>query len=163
MTMKQEPLNLQLVRYTPKWAYRQRARRRLVIAMYGIPSIAIGSQILFPSLFSSLILLVSVIPTLICWAWVVGATRAVGDMPDEYLDERERSTRDTSYRLAYAYFTGAIVLLGLYVYFAVDAPRLGLPLPTLSSSSIWFPTLLYSALSLPSAMFAWLEPDPVED
>jgi F0F1-type ATP synthase assembly protein I len=38
---KQKPLNLELGRYTPKWAKRLVARRALVVAMYAIPAAAL--------------------------------------------------------------------------------------------------------------------------
>jgi hypothetical protein len=93
---------------------------------------------------------------------VIGATRSVGELPDQYLDERERSTRDRGYRLAYIYFAGAITVIALYLYLVVQAPRLGLLLPS-ASGVLWFWPVLYTALSLPSAMYAWPEPDPLKD
>lgn len=164
MTVKQKTVNLELMRYTPKWAKRLSARRALVVAMYTIPTAALLLRITVTTgWFSSLAGWAAVLLTLLCWGWVVGATRSAAELPDDYLDERERSTRDRSYRLAYACFTGAIGLAVLYLYFAVDAPRLQLPLPSAASSTLWFWAVFYPAMSLPSAMYAWLEPDAVQD
>ena len=149
---KSEPLNLQLVRITPKWAKPQRARRSLVIAMYAS---LFASEILFLQDHLTLQFLASLgmIATITCFAWLVGATNARADMPNEHLDERERSSRDQTYRFAFINVMGMIAL-GFLV--SVLTPWLN----NFSAPEL-IVLLLFAGLVMPTAVQAWVEPDPI--
>jgi hypothetical protein len=161
---KPEPVNLKFTRMTPKWAYQRSARQMLVVAMYLLPLASFVTQLLLPATLALILIKVgAIVAALLCWAWVVGAGGAVGDMPDEYLDERQRSRRDHSYRFSYIYFSGSVTFLALYLFLAADASKLNLPLPAKADANWWFWLILYPAISLPSAVYAWIEPDLPKD
>ena len=42
--------------------------------------------------------------------WLMGATGARADLPDAYLDERERGLRDRVFRLSFVWLMGVIAL-----------------------------------------------------
>jgi hypothetical protein len=159
---KAEPINLRFARITPKWAQQQLARRVLVVLMYTLPLFSLIVHLVFSNtLFTGIVIALAIASTLLCWAWVVGASGAISDLPDEYLDERQRSRRDHSYRLSYIYFAGGMAIFAIYLFFAADASKLNLPMPQKADAIWWFWLVLYPALSLPSAVYAWAEPDLV--
>jgi Ca2+/Na+ antiporter len=148
---KPEPLNLKLIRITPTWAKRQSARRALVIAMYTLPFVAgvLSVQTPLARVFAGL----GVIATITCFAWLVGATSARADMPDEYLDERERSQRDRVYRLSFINLMGLIALAFVISRFVPQAPLL--------SGDTVIGLLFFFGMLMPTAVLAWIEPDPI--
>jgi uncharacterized membrane protein YbjE (DUF340 family) len=154
-----EPLNLKLSRITPAWARPQRARRILVIAMFTLP-FAAGT---LAGLLSSganawpirVLAVLGVLAGLVCYAWLVGATSARADMPDDYLDERERGQRDQVYRLAFINLMGLIALGFVISRFTPAFERL--PSETLIG------LLFFVGMLMPTTVLAWIEPDPVQD
>ena len=88
----------------------------------------------------------------------------LANAPDTDLDERQVKARDNAYRLSYALFSSLAALGILYWYLATDAKKLGLWLPSTSNelnAVFWGVWLLM--VSLPTAVLAWTEPDPVRD
>ena len=151
---KPEPLNIQFARFTPRWAKPQRARRALVIAMYAVPFVA-GALAASHQPVLLILAGLGVLFTILCFVWLIGATSARADMPNDYLDERERSERDQTYRIAFINVMGVIALGFLVSRFTpwldnVSAPALiGL--------------LFFVGMLMPTAVQAWVEPDPIED
>lgn len=88
-------------------------------------------------------------------AWLIGATRARADSPDEYLDEREIFVRNEVYLKSFR-ILGAIISLGFLV-----TPFLptGIRLEPRDVFSLLFPIVLF----LPTCVLAWTQPDPLED
>ncbi|NJK45713.1 MAG: hypothetical protein HC933_16895 [Pleurocapsa sp. SU_196_0] len=153
--VRPEPLNLKLVRWTPRWVRPQRVRRMLVVALYTLP-LATGflnrddAHLMFKLLAGF-----AWLAAIICLIWLIGATNARADMPDADLDERERLQRDQVYRLAFINttgFTAAMFMLSLFTPVFQSIP----------SSSLLL-TLFFVALPMPTATLAWIDPDPVPE
>ncbi len=111
--MQPEPLNFKLARITPKWAFKQAARRILVLAFFVVPLVAGTLAGYLNSIWSLLFLPFAVVPIL-CFLWLVGATGARADSPNEYLDEREIAIRNEVYLNAFR-ILGAVIALGFAV------------------------------------------------
>lgn len=153
MTIPQEPLNFKLSRVTPRWAFKQSARRWLVVLFFLVPFVAgIGAGYLY-SLWSLLFAPFAIMPIL-CFIWLVGATGARADSPDEFLDEREIAMRNEAYLNAFR-ILGAILALGFMVLTLFP----DLPITAKSVLAILFPI----ALLLPTFTLAWTQPDPLEE
>jgi hypothetical protein len=153
MTMKPEPLNFRLTRITPKWALKQRARRILVAAFFVVPFLAGVAAGYINSLWSLLFAPFAIVPIL-CFLWLVGATGARADSPDEYLDEREIAVRNEVYLNAFR-ILGAMIALGFVLLtFFPNAP--------ISAKNV-VATLFPITLLLPTLVLAWTQPDPLEE
>jgi hypothetical protein len=153
MTMKPEPLNFKLARITPKWAFKQRARRFLIALFFAVPFVAGVAAGYLNSLWSLLFAPFAIVPIL-CFLWLVGATGARADSPDEYLDEREIAVRNEVYLNAFR-ILGAILALG----FAVLTFFPNLPITAENVVATLFPI----ALLLPTLVLAWTQPDLLEE
>jgi hypothetical protein len=153
MTTKPQPLNFKLAQITPKWAFKQLARRWLVILFFVVPFVAgVGAGYL-NSLWSLLFAPFAIVPIL-CFIWLVGATGARADAPNEYLDEREIAVRNEVYLNAFR-ILGAVISLG----FALLNFFPNLPIDAKTTLSLLFPL----ALLLPTFTLAWTQPDPLEE
>jgi hypothetical protein len=153
MTMKPQPLNFKLARITPKWAFKQSARRWLVVLFFLVPFMAGTAAGYLNSLWSLLFAPFTVVPFLFA-IWLVGSTGARADSPDEYLDEREIAVRNETYLNAFR-ILGAILALGFGIFtFFPD-----LPISAKNVFAILFPI----ALLLPTFTLAWTQPDPLEE
>lgn len=153
MTMNQEPLNFKLARITPKWAFRQRARRFLIAMFFAVPFVAGVAAGYLNSLWSLLFAPFAIVPIL-CFLWLVGATGARADSPDEYLDEREIAVRNEVYLNAFRVL-GAIIAVGYLVL--TFFPNLSITAKNVVA------TLFPIALLLPTFVLAWTQPDPLEE
>jgi hypothetical protein len=153
MTMNQEPLNFKLARITPKWAFKQRARRLLVAMFFLVPFVAGVAAGYLNSLWSLLFTPFAIVPIL-SFLWLVGATGARADSPDEYLDEREIAVRNEVYLNAFR-ILGAIIAFG----FALLTFFPNLPITARNVVATLFPI----ALLLPTFVLAWTQPDPLEE
>ncbi len=151
--MPQQPINFKLARVTPKWALKQSARRSMVVLFFLVPFMAgVGAGYL-NSLWSLVFAPFALVP-IIFFVWLVGATGARADSPDEYLDEREIAVRNQTYLNAFR-ILGAMIALGFGVLtFFPD-----LPISAKNVLAILFPV----ALLLPTFTLAWTQPDPLED
>ena len=148
-----EPLNFKLAKITPKWAFKQSARRMLVLLLAVSPFVA---GILISSIPSpyNLFLLPLVFVPIICYAWLIGATHARADTPDEYLDEREIAFRNEVYLQAFR-IIGALIALGFLV--VTLFPQF--PMNAKDVFTLLFPIVLF----LPTCVLAWIQPDPITD
>ncbi len=151
--MQPEPINFKMARITPKWAFKQNARRWLVIAFFAVPFLAGAAAGYIQSIWSLLFAPFAIVPIL-CFIWLVGATGARADSPDEYLDEREIAVRNQTYLNAFR-ILGAIIALGFAVFtFFPD-----ISISTKNVFTILFPI----ALLLPTFTLAWTQPDAPEE
>jgi uncharacterized membrane protein YbjE (DUF340 family) len=150
-----EPLNLKLSHITPAWARPQRARRILAVVMYSLPFLTGTLAGLTDTWLTRGLTALAVIASVICFLWLVGATSARADMPNEYLDEREITQRDQVYRLAFINLMGLIALGFMISRF--------MPGFELLSSATLIGLLFFVGLLMPTAVLAWIEPDPVQD
>ncbi len=152
-TMKQEPLNFKLTRVTPKWAFKQQARRILVLTLAASP-IALGIlPIIVPQTFVYFFAPLLLIPIL-CFVWLIGATYARADSPDEYLDEREIVVRNEVYLDSFR-IIGAIIALGFIVFTIFPDTRI--------DAKTVFYLLFPISMFLPTCVLAWKQPDPLEE
>ena len=151
-----------------RWLRPQRNRRLLVILMaLGLVLTSMGSY--WPTLKTDLnlssgvgVLVYSVTAIFVILA-VVGsysflriAVRSIADAPDELLDERQISIRDTSFR--YAYFILSYVLMGLMVLMFFG-PELQMFQPEGNDGSYVVIAVLFTFAALPSMVMAWRERD----
>lgn len=84
----------------------------------------------------------------------------VANRSDAEVDERQRAVRERAHYLAYNSWALGFALGLLYWFFAGE---FGWWLPrSYNERTAVFWTLLLSLASLPSAIIAWLEPDPFE-
>jgi hypothetical protein len=153
---RQPPLNLKLVKLTPKWAFTQRARRGLVVALYAAPITAsiiaaLGNGAI-GALFVTIPLLLSAIVFLL---WLVGATQARADLPDEYLDEREIKVRNEVFLNAFRILMALISIAFIISEFLAEFARVR-PVQIIG-------LLFFLGLFLPTAIMAWTQPDPLRD
>lgn len=91
-----------------------------------------------------------------------GGRRDLANETDAALDERERQVRDHAYRFAYVGVASAFMLLITYAAIVHDSGRGWLPRTWNESQAIVWGVLLLT-WTLPSAVVAWTEPDPIAD
>jgi O-antigen/teichoic acid export membrane protein len=151
-----------------RWLRPQRNRRILVILMaLGMVLISMGSY--WPTLKTNLYLSpeVSVIvysvtaifvifAVVVCYSFLRIAVRSIADAPDELLDERQITVRNTSFR--YAYFILSYILMGLMVLMFFG-PELQMFQPEGNDGSYLVIAALFAAAALPSMVMAWRERD----
>ena len=151
-----------------RWLRPQRNRRILVILMaLGMVLISMGSY--WPTLKTNLNLSpeVSVIvysvtaifvifAVVVCYSFLRIAVRSIADAPDELLDERQITVRNTSFR--YAYFILSYILMGLMVLMFFG-PELQMFQPEGNDGSYLVIAALFAAAALPSMVMAWRERD----
>jgi hypothetical protein len=153
MIMQPEPLNFKLARITPKWAFKQTARRWMVVLFFAVPFVAGVAAGYINSLWSLLFAPFAFVP-IVLFLWLVGATNAKADSPDQYLDEREIAVRNLVYLEAFR-IVGALIALGFI--FTTLLPDLQLEAKTVFA--VFFPLLIV----LPTCVLAWIQPDPLEE
>jgi O-antigen/teichoic acid export membrane protein len=151
-----------------RWLRPQRNRRILVILMaLGMVLISMGSY--WPTLKTNLNLSpeVSVIvysvtaifvifAVVVCYSFLRIAVRSIADAPDELLDERQITVRNTSFR--YAYFILGYILMGLMVLMFFG-PELQMFQPEGNDGSYLVIASLFATAALPSMVMAWRERD----
>jgi O-antigen/teichoic acid export membrane protein len=151
-----------------RWLRPQRNRRILVILMaLGMVLISMGSY--WPTLKTNLNLSpeVSVIvysvtaifvifAVVVCYSFLRIAVRSIADAPDELLDERQITVRNTSFR--YAYFILGYILMGLMVLMFFG-PELQMFQPEGNDGSYLVIAALFATAALPSMVMAWRERD----
>ncbi len=139
-----------LTKIMPKWALKKSSRRVLVVLL-AITPIVIGlltSSIAKPYNLVFLTLL----GLLFLWFYLlIGATQALAEIRDEFLDEREIALRNAVYVRV---FRVIVVLVGLIFLFAQLQPE--------NPLNARFTTLLcFYTICLPTAILAWIQPDPI--
>jgi hypothetical protein len=151
-----------------RWLRPQRNRRLLVILMaLGLVLTSMGSY--WPTLKTDLnlssgvgVVVYSVTAVFVILAVVGGysflriAVRSIADAPDELLDERQISIRNTSFR--FAYFILSYVLMGLMVLM-IFGPQLEMFQPEGNDGSYVVIAALLTSAALPSMVMAWRERD----
>jgi hypothetical protein len=153
MTKKPQPLNFKLAQITPKWAFKQSARRWMVVLFFLVPFIAGTAAGYLNSLWSLVFAPFAILPFLF-FIWLVGSTHAKADSPDEFLDEREIAVRNETYLNAFR-ILGAVITFGFGVFtFFPDVP--------ISAKNV-FAILFPIALLLPTFTLAWTQPNPLEE
>lgn len=76
------------------------------------------------------------------------------------LDERQEAVRNRAYRLAYGILGALACFAALYLYIAADSGSLWLPTTSNELQAAFWGVLLLTS-TLPAAVLAWTEPDPV--
>jgi hypothetical protein len=151
-----------------RWLRPQRNRRILVILMaLGMVLISMGSY--WPTLKTNLNLspevgvivysvtaIFVIFAVVVCYSFLRIAVRSIADAPDELLDERQITVRNTSFR--YAYFILSYILMGLMVLMFFG-PELQLFQPEGNDGSYLVIAALFAAAALPSMVMAWRERD----
>jgi hypothetical protein len=151
-----------------RWLRPQRNRRLLVILMaLGLVLTSMGSY--WPTLKTDLnlssgvgVVVYSVTAVFVILAVVGGysflriAVRSIADAPDELLDERQISIRNTSFR--YAYFILGYVLMGLMVLM-LFGPELHMFQPEGNDGIYVVIAVQFTYAALPSMVMAWRERD----
>lgn len=151
---KPQLLNFKLAKITPKWAFKQDARRMLIVALCLCP-IVLGISVVFGSdLLKSVCAVLCLVFVVTCLVWLIGATHARADSPDAYLDEREIATRNEVYLQSFR-IVGVLIALGFLVVKLF--PRL--PLNASDVFSFLFPIVLF----LPTCVMAWTQPDAISE
>jgi hypothetical protein len=151
-----------------RWLRPQRNRRILVTLLaLGIVLTSLGSY--WPTLKTNLnlsaevgITVYSVTAIFVIFAMVIGysflriAVRSIADAPDELLDERQITVRNTSFRYAYRGFeTIALVVILLMII----GPEVKMFQPEGNDGSYLMISMLFLGSSLPSMVMAWRERD----
>lgn len=151
-----------------RWLRSQRNRRVLVLLVFlGIVLVAMGSY--WPVLKTNLqisdtteIVVYSVTAIFVIFALLLGylflriSVRGIADAPDDLLDERQITVRNTSFR--YAYYLMSYFVVGLLVL-VLFGPELQLFQPEGNDGSYLLISMLFLFSSLPSMVLAWRERD----
>lgn len=120
---------------------------------------AIAVIVLVPPAFavSSTLGLGLVCATFAAWVLLRLAVRTIADLPDDFLDERQRTVRDAAYREAYTWFAGLAVLLATagLIAFTVRSTDDALTI-TLSWDAVfpWAWVVIAASMCLPSIVLA---------
>ena len=93
---------------------------------------------------------------IVCYSFLRIAVRSIADAPDELLDERQITVRNTSFR--YAYFILSYILMGLMVLMFFG-PELQMFQPEGNDGSYLVIAALFATAALPSMVMAWRERD----
>ena len=139
-------------------------RRRLIITMYVLCPVLIGvcwwlHLVVHPA-FSFAMIGVAVVLILL-WSRLI-SRKYLTNLPLNQLDERQQAVRGHAYQTAYRILTGLVMLLGLYVGIGSFNAQLFLPRDFWAWMIAFF-ALVILITSLPSAVFAWTEPDPQDE
>lgn len=100
--------------------------------------------------------------TLLSFVGLYTATHSIADQPDKRLDERQRLIRDRAYRSAYQVLAAVFLMSALYSYIALDSGSLWFP-RTANQLNAFFWGAMLLAMTLPTAIIAWTEPDDVDE
>jgi hypothetical protein len=84
----------------------------------------------------------------------------VSDGGDEMLDERQQQARNLNYLNAYRILGLIVIFTALYWYIATDSGRFWLPKTSYEINVVFWGVMLL-AITLPTAIAAWTEPDPM--
>ncbi len=132
--------------------------RRARVALVVILAALIVAMVPAWALGGSIVGVVAVVAAAITWWLLRLSVREVADLPDRFLDERQRAVRNEVYVEAYRWFSAVMVVLGSAGLVAFIA--LGQDPDTWSVDLTWnacmamFWTVIGSALGLPSMVLA---------
>lgn len=138
------------------WAWlRTRNRRRgLVLLTFSILLIyAFGTA-------NPFVTLAALVAYGVCLWLLRKATRTITDIPDELVDERMRDVRGVTYRLSYL---GTMTLISVYLVIYIGNRLMAqhewmTELSAADLHDLAF-VLFFACMALPSAVFAWREPE----
>ena len=150
----------------------QRRRRFWVVVMYfGLTLLVTSNPVIFsmvrnPTDYIVLFAFLTIGGLLVLFGsfgnlkWV---TQEIANQKDGELDERQQTVRNRAYLRSYRILSVAVMVLVLYVQISVDFDISWLPpLDRVVGFSIPF-GFLWLVITLPTAIIAWNEPDPIPD
>ena len=155
----------------------QKRRRVIVLALYIVLLLWFGSAFTLFNLapnnaedeipgslflfYIGVFMIVAVVDTIIFHA-LRNSIQNVADKEDHNIDERQRTVRDSAYRLAYQIVTIGLLSVLLYAQLA-SGFQWWLPLPSEemlpSTIGMVFTLVLILTVTLPTSIVAWNEPD----
>ena len=144
------------------WLRTRTARRVLVVAS-GLLAVA-----LIPAFEEggTLIGTAILVATWACWLVLRVSVRTVADLPDRFLDERQRAQRDRAYLGAfriYSFVVGALATVGLIAFiFAAENEQLTITTTWSQAFSLAIFVITIPIL-LPSMVLAWRDASEVRD
>jgi hypothetical protein len=143
-----------------RWLMPRRTRRRLVVAMVGTWVLVIAAGLTPASLVPGFVLSAG------AYVLLRQASRALTDLPDRYLDERQLEIRNEAFTTAYKILAGVLAMgiAGTLAWmYGVEAGR-GFSLSDLPFdlrlAALW--VFVWAVQSLPAAVLLWREPDPMD-
>jgi hypothetical protein len=86
----------------------------------------------------------------------------VSDGGDEMLDERQQQARNLNYLNAYRILGLSVMFSMLYWYIATDSGQFWLPKSSYELNVVFWGVMLV-CITLPTAIAAWNEPDPLSE
>lgn len=140
-------------------------RRRLIVTMYALCPALIGvcwwlHLVVHPAF--SFAMMGVVVVLILLWSRLI-SRQYLTNLPLNQLDERQQAVRGQAYQTAYRILTGLVIfLLGLYVSIGSFNAQWFLPRDFFAWIIVFF-GLAILITSLPSAVFAWTEPDPQDE
>lgn len=142
------------------WLMPQRARRLLVVGMVVTWAVVIAAGVTPAPLVPGFVLSAA------AYVLVRQASRALTDLPERYLDERQLGIRNEAFTTAYKILAGVLAMgiAGTLAWmYGVEAGR-GFSLSDLPFdlrlSALW--VFVWAVQSLPAAVLLWREPDPMD-
>lgn len=145
-----------------QWLRTRRSRRVLV----AISSILLVAVVPAFAQGGSVIGILVLVGTWACWGALRVSVRTVADLPDRFLDERQRTERDRAYMSAfriYGWVVGALVTVGLIGFIVVQESD-QVTLTTTWNQAFGVAIFLITLpVLLPSMAVAWRDPGEVRD
>jgi hypothetical protein len=144
---------------------RPQQNRRILVALHSILllALALGSQYQeFKSWFGQdswlplVAMIIAVLLVITSFSLLRVSVRGIAEAPDELLDERQRSLRNSNYR--YSYLILGYVIVGFMFLLAVG-PEARPFQEDFGDASFAYIALLFTMASLPSMVLAWREKD----
>lgn len=132
---------------------RSRERRRAFVAVWFVVVLAVALGALLDQPVLDVVGLI--VAGLVTWLLRV-VVRAIVDLPDEVLDERQVARRDSAYRLAYSALLSCVSLALVAMYVMADGQRPSYTVLPSHLNALFLATMLLG-FGLPSAIFAWTE------
>jgi hypothetical protein len=141
----------------------QKIRRLLVLGCYlGYVALILVWVFVPQPIRSPLTLLVGLMCVLCMGGLHLPNLLGISSGEDRLLDERQQAFRNKMYLLAYQILGALVMVLALYGYIAADSKSLWLPKSELELQAVFWGVWVL-VTTLPSALVAWLEPDPLEE
>lgn len=129
----------------------------------GYASLVVAWFFVSPPLLHSVLLVMFGLTCVICMgALSMPNMLGISDGDQALLDERQRSVRNAMYVRAYQILGALLMTIGLYVYIASDSKTWWLPQSSLELQAVFWGIWVF-VMTLPAALIAWLEPDPLEE
>ena len=152
-------------RHTPKWVFKQRFRRGLVVSYFIFPILLALFTILQLELTPTFVFAViivfclTIINMLLCRLLLTLGTRGLTEGLGKTLDEREMQVRNKVYYNAFNILIGLVTVSFLSVNIL---PKFGIEISKVESN-LFIVVLVYIGLALPTMVLAWTQPDSITD